>query len=86
MRDSPGNLPPLIDLQDERYDGDPDSVCPPSIRTPLPHLNVHRLKDVSDPKKVAPNGQTIEGRMQELCAGVAKDITRCANTCDTYLK
>jgi len=58
----------------------------PSIMHCSPDRNVYRLKDVSDPKKVAPNGQTIEGRMQELCAGVAKDITRCANTCDTYLK
>jgi len=24
--------------------------------------------------------------MQELCASVAKDITRCANTCDAYQK
>ena len=47
---------------------------------------VHRLKDVSDPKKVAHDGQTIEGRMQKLCANVADDIKRCANTCDTYLK
>jgi hypothetical protein len=48
--------------------------------------NACRLKDVSDPKKVAPNGQTVEGRMQKLCVDVAEDIKRCANTCDTYLK
>jgi hypothetical protein len=35
---------------------------------------------------VAPDGQTIEGRLQKLCANVAEDIKRCANTCDTYLK
>jgi hypothetical protein len=48
--------------------------------------NAHRLKDVSDPTKVAPDGQTIKGRMQNLCVDVAEDIRRCANTCDTYLK
>jgi len=44
------------------------------------------LKDVSDPTKVAPDGQTIEDRVQKLCVDVAEDIKRCANTCDTYLK
>jgi hypothetical protein len=48
--------------------------------------NTHRLKDVSDPKKVAPNSKTIEGRMQKLCADVAEDIKRCGNTIDAYLK
>ena len=46
----------------------------------------YRLKDVSDPKQVAPDGQTIEGRMQKLCEAVADDIKNCANACDTYLK
>ena len=45
-----------------------------------------RLKDVSDPKKIGPDGQTIEGRMQKLCESVAEDIKKCANACDTYLK
>ena len=35
---------------------------------------------------MAPDGQTIEGRMEKLCVKVAEDIKRCANTCDTYLK
>ena len=48
--------------------------------------SIHRIKDVSDPKKVAPDGQTIEGRMQTLCVDVAEDIKRCVDTCDTYLK
>ena len=48
--------------------------------------HAYRLKDVSDPKKVAPDGQTIEGRMQKLCTDVAGDIKRCAGACDTYLK
>ena len=52
----------------------------------LPDRNVHRLENVSDPKMVAHNGQTIEGRLQSLCDDVAKDITRCANACDAYLK
>lgn len=46
----------------------------------------YRLKDVADATKLAPDGQTIEGRMQQLCTGVAGDIKKCANICDTYLK
>ena len=57
-----------------------------SLERRLRDLRMYRLKDVSDPKKVAPDGQTIEGRIQKLCDGVAEDIKRCANTCDTYLK
>ena len=45
-----------------------------------------RLKDVTDVAKIAPDGQTIEGRMQGLCKDVAEDIKKCANTCDAYLK
>jgi len=45
-----------------------------------------RLKDMADVTKIAPDGQTIEGRMQKLCTAVAEDIKKCANTCDTYLK
>jgi len=45
-----------------------------------------RLKDVKDVTKIAPGGQTIKGRMQELCKDVAEDIKKCANACDTYLK
>ena len=45
-----------------------------------------RLGDVKDAKKVAPDGQTIEGRMQKLCADVAEEIKKCANACDIYLK
>ena len=44
------------------------------------------LKDMTDPKQVFPDGQTIEGRMQKLCEDVAEDIKKCANACDTYLK
>ena len=52
----------------------------------LPDWPTSRLKDVSDPKQIAPDGQTIEGRMQKLCEVVAEDIKKCANACDTYLK
>ena len=52
----------------------------------LPDLLISRLKDVSDPGQIAPDGQTIEGRMKTLCEDVAEDIKKCANTCDTYLK
>ena len=44
------------------------------------------LNGVTDPKKIAPDGQTIEGRMQKLCEDVAEDIKKCANACDAYLK
>ena len=44
------------------------------------------LNGVTDAKKIAPDGQTIEGRMQKLCEDVAEDIKKCANTCDAYLK
>lgn len=60
-------------------------VIPSNVHR-LPDRTVYRLKDVSDPEKVAPNGQTIGGRIQELSASVAQDITRCGNTCDTYRK
>ena len=52
----------------------------------LPDRPTSRLKDISDPKQIAPDGQTIEGRLQNLCEAVAEDIKRCANACDTYLK
>ena len=45
-----------------------------------------RLEGVSGPKHVAPDGQTIEGRMKKLCEDVAEDIKKCANACDAYLK
>ena len=45
-----------------------------------------RLEGVSGPKHIAPDGQTIEGRMKKLCEDVAEDIKKCANACDTYLK
>jgi len=59
--------------------------CDLNRRLTMPPL-LGRLKDVTDVTKVAPDGQTIEGRMQELCKNVAEDIKKCANTCDTYLK
>ena len=58
----------------------------PSTARHSPDRNVYRLEGVSDPKKKAPNGQTIEGRMQGLCDDVAKDIKLCGNTCNAYLK
>jgi hypothetical protein len=42
-----------------------------------------RLNGVFDHKKVAPN---MEGRMEKLCEDTARDIKKCANVCDTYLK
>lgn len=50
------------------------------------HPLVARLNLVTDPKKMTPGGETIEGRMQRLCEAVAEDIKECANACDAYLK
>ena len=58
----------------------------PSTVHHSPDRNVYRLEGVSDPKKKAPNGETIEGRMQGLCDDVAEDIKLCGNTCNAYLK
>ena len=46
----------------------------------------HRLKNVKDAKAQAPDGTSIEGRMQDVAKSAAKDIIDCANACDTYLK
>ncbi|KAJ7668060.1 hypothetical protein B0H17DRAFT_1336028 [Mycena rosella] len=45
-----------------------------------------QLQDITDPTLRGPNGLTIEGRMQVIVAGTAKDIEACGNTCDTYSK
>ena len=52
----------------------------------LSNQSTYRLKGVSDPKQIAPDGQTIENRMKKLCEDVAEDIKKCGNACDTYLK
>ena len=45
-----------------------------------------RVNGVSDLKMVTPDGQTIEGRIGELCASIAYDIARCGNACAEYRK
>ncbi|KAJ7846349.1 hypothetical protein B0H14DRAFT_934544 [Mycena olivaceomarginata] len=45
-----------------------------------------QLKNVKDAREKAPDGTTIEGRMQEIAKGTAEDIKDCANVCDTYSK
>jgi hypothetical protein len=45
-----------------------------------------RLQDIRDPKQVGSDGKTIQGRMQSLVEGTAKDIEKCANVCDAYSK
>ena len=74
--------------QDERYDGGPYSVSLSHLLWFVTQSDYApcRLKDVKDATKVAPDGQTIKGRMQGLCVDVAGDIKKCANACDTYLK
>ena len=54
------------------------------LTTYLPDQQTSRLKDVSDPKQFTSDGQTVRARMK-LCGGVAEDIKRCANVCDTYV-
>jgi len=78
---------PANKSQNERHDGGSRAVR--STLSPHACLSdwpTSRLKDVSDPKQIAPDGQTIEGRLQNLCESVAEDIKKCANACDTYLK
>ena len=36
--------------------------------------------------QVAPDGQTIRGRLQELSITTAEDIKACSNVCDAYSK
>ena len=86
----PIEAPPSYKYQNERHDGGSCTVrftFASSMGAPLTlQRPTSRLKDVSDPKQIAPDGQTIEGRMQNLCEAVAEDIKKCANACDTYLK
>ena len=49
-------------------------------------LSALRLKNVKDVAEVAPDGTTVEGRMQDLAKVTAGDIKDCANACDTYSK
>ena len=44
------------------------------------------LNGVTDPQKKAPDGTTIEGRVQKLSEDVAEDIKKCAGACETYLR
>ena len=75
------------EFQDERHDGGSRAVGVDShLCVNLSDHSASRLKDVSDPKNIAPDGQTIEGRMQTLCEAVAGDIKKCANACDTYFR
>jgi hypothetical protein len=42
-------------------------------------LILFRLKNVKDAREKAPDGTTIEGRMQEIAKGTADDVKDCAN-------
>ncbi|KAG8806128.1 hypothetical protein FRC19_007457 [Serendipita sp. 401] len=44
------------------------------------------LRSIKDPQQTAPDGTTIEGRMQDLMKRIAEDINKCGNACDTYTK
>ena len=61
-------------------------VLHPHLTAYLPDWPTYRLKDVSDPKQIVPDGQMIEHRMKRLCKDVVEDIKKCANACDMYLK
>jgi hypothetical protein len=44
------------------------------------------LKDIKDVSVAAPDGSTIQGRLETLAHDAAKDIKACSNACDTYSK
>ncbi|KAJ7639351.1 hypothetical protein FB45DRAFT_1024083 [Roridomyces roridus] len=45
-----------------------------------------QLKSIKDANEVAPDGTTINGRMQGVIHGTADDIKACGLACDTYTK
>ena len=45
-----------------------------------------RLRNLKDPTHAAPDGTTVQGRMQSLMQQIAADITECGNACDAYAK
>lgn len=44
------------------------------------------LRNLKDPTHAAPDGTTVQGRMQSLMQQIAADITECGNACDIYAK
>ncbi|KAH9942449.1 uncharacterized protein BXZ73DRAFT_88023 [Epithele typhae] len=45
-----------------------------------------QLGEIKGPTLIAPDGKTIEARLQGLVIKTADDIKACANTCDVYSK
>ncbi|KZV94080.1 hypothetical protein EXIGLDRAFT_673437 [Exidia glandulosa HHB12029] len=43
------------------------------------------LRNIKDTKKVGPDGETIEGRMQRILEAAEKDIRDCSATCEKYI-
>lgn len=41
---------------------------------------------MKDSQQMGPDGATLEGRMQGLMKGIARDITESGNACDVYSK
>ena len=58
----------------------------PCFSASLSDGSTRRLGSISDPKQVAPDGQTLEGQMETLCVAVADDIEKCAYYCNVYFK
>ena len=52
----------------------------------LSDLSTSRLDEAFDSKRIAPDGRTIEERVETLCKDVARDIKECGNACDAYSK
>ena len=74
--------PPSHKFQDKRYDGGSRAVRVHfHLIVCLSDCPTSRLKDVSDPKKIALDDKT---KLEKLCEAVAEDIRKCAITCDTY--
>lgn len=50
------------------------------------NLTHKRLRHMKDPKEVAPDGSTLDDRIQGLMQKIAKDITNAGSACDVYMK
>ena len=46
----------------------------------------HSLKDVEADKLIAPDGTSIEDRLNSFVQRTVVDIKLCSNVCDTYMK
>ncbi|KAI0692702.1 hypothetical protein BC835DRAFT_1416357 [Cytidiella melzeri] len=45
-----------------------------------------RLKDITDPEIIGPNGSIIKGKLQTLVDSATQDMKDCGNACDAWMK